>query len=98
MSGRRTLNVELFREGTPLRPRSVLSDAKVDIVQKRKKIQPFVFSSWWDGKSQPSLEFVGVSGFFFFISFSKLEMDADAREAAPGRETESTKKLVCQRA
>lgn len=35
---------------------------------------------------------------FFFHFFFILEMDADAREAAPGRDTESTKKLVCQRA
>lgn len=59
------------------------------------KIQLVVFSSW-DGKSQMSLEIVGVS--FFFVVVVKLEMDADAREAAPGRETESTKKLVCKRA
>lgn len=52
----------------------------------------FVFSALWKGKSRQSWEFVGVSGvffffwFLFFFFFSKLEMDADRREAAPGRE------------
>lgn len=69
--------------------------------RRGKKIQLFVLTSRWERKSHLSLEFVGVSVFFWFFfvvffSVFKLEMDADVREPGPGRETESTKKLVCE--
>lgn len=98
MSGRRTLLMWSSFERGHLSDRGPCRAMPKWIYCKRgKKIQLFVSSSWWDRKSRLSLEFVGVSVVFFFL-FLKLEMDAGAREAAPGRETESRKKLVCKRA